>query len=1160
MPDTTFKWNGKSPLPVPITNVDSDGLQAAASLSSLLSILFICYTAYMEWGKGSRQISFPNKLIGYEIFINFIMCLATLSGRCGSLNGCPTEYCKAQGFMVQISGLASHFWMGFVAWKMYQWIVLSKHEARLQKKIPTTFGFIAAIAFIAATVLVSEDKIGQCASWCWINGPPNKDISNARMWSYYAYLLSSWTINVLVLVIIALRRKSPSGAKKRLAVQDHAGVVQNKLALYVFVFSFCWFFSVFDFIVEYAIPRDGSKDQNGLLNMEVRPIYYPSALAAAIFTPLHGFGNCLVFHGYFDWVIPWMTRAFPLFCRQVFVWMPFLSTWCKCCVPLIAENSSTPESGKNDGKKFVVRRASAAFTGGMGFKPKRGSVIDKIDRYALFANEGAGGIKSKSPVGVPGAPEKGGRVAGGEGSAASPQASQNNALATSAASAGLKGPGTQYVPKMYSIFVTTFNMGEAKLSSFSANLGDWILQGHDIYSVGVQECMDLSSVREAIHAHLGGPDEYKMYCSEIGSDNTNFGYHGYIALTVFVRTCDFNAGHVRETRRATTAMATGKNLIITTAQNKGAVGIPFQIHDTSVGFLSSHLPSDQKGASKLAKRNSAACTILKEVVLAPEDVDFDMHLQHDHVFFSGDMNYRMMHEADGPYLATIVEACKAEKSVLGDDPQWLARKYSLLRSPKGDDPMYPKDNEMALIQAAKKHSEDLWVALLEADELRQTMQRGDAFTNFGEELAAFPPTYKRTKAEKGCDGGCGDYTDLQDFMRGFSHTGAVVDSEGAGASEDAQSTAGSREVTGGTESDHVAGGVGMSAVGRDLEQGSGGGRAVELTAGVGVTVASQRLSRKKDSKQTKNLRPPSYTDRVLVHSLDDRQCKLVPIAYDMCDRVRCSDHRPVSLVCQLEVNASVLFPTHFNQPLTEEEMILAERSVRTVVNAVTGKEERVAQCIVGSSTLYLFELCIAHLTVELYEQEGLGADPHDGAAGGAGGAESPTASGEGGPVLSPMIDEDDEARVGVVLHKAQLARSNTQQRHSETEVGPGTGIGRSASRGVLRSTLSRDSIPEEDEVPVVAPGAVTSVKSTSGNGGKGLAKQLGALAKYIKGLLADDLDQKTPDATISEIEIVFPLPSKDPLCREKSAYRMAQAFGHKEEDEDLVRCVSSRVE
>jgi hypothetical protein len=74
------------------------------------------------------------------------MCLATLTGRCGARQGCPVDYCKLQGFFYQISSLTSHLWMAFVAWKMYQWIVLKNHEERLHKKLPSTFGCIMIAA------------------------------------------------------------------------------------------------------------------------------------------------------------------------------------------------------------------------------------------------------------------------------------------------------------------------------------------------------------------------------------------------------------------------------------------------------------------------------------------------------------------------------------------------------------------------------------------------------------------------------------------------------------------------------------------------------------------------------------------------------------------------------------------------------------------------------------------------------------------------------------------------------------------------------------------------------------------------------------------------------------------------------------------------------
>lgn len=53
------------------------------------------------------------------------------------------------------------------------------------------------------------------------------------------------------------------------------------------------------------------------------------------------------------------------------------------------------------------------------------------------------------------------------------------------------------------------------------------------------------------------------------------------------------------------------------------------------------------------------------------------------------------------------------------------------------------------------------------------------------------------------------------------------------------------------------------------------------------------------------VRPPSYTDRILAHSLEDRKELLRKGPYELCDAVRGSDHRPVSQAFFLKVNAAL---------------------------------------------------------------------------------------------------------------------------------------------------------------------------------------------------------------------------------------------------------------
>ena len=158
----------------------------------------------------------------------------------------------------------------------------------------------------------------------------------------------------------------------------------------------------------------------------------------------------------------------------------------------------------------------------------------------------------------------------------------------------LPGISLAVMPKQISIFVTSFNLGEAPIEEIAGDIPTWLLEGHDMYVVGVQECLCLEEFRAAMHSHLGGPTEFTMHTCEIGSNNTRLGFHGFIALTVFVRTEDLRRGYIKMTEPSTNDVASGTDLIVTTAANKGAVGLPFQIHDTSIGFVTAHLPSDSK--------------------------------------------------------------------------------------------------------------------------------------------------------------------------------------------------------------------------------------------------------------------------------------------------------------------------------------------------------------------------------------------------------------------------------------------------------------------------------------------------------------------------------------------------------------------------------------
>lgn len=71
--------------------------------------------------------------------------------------------------------------------------------------------------------------------------------------------------------------------------------------------------------------------------------------------------------------------------------------------------------------------------------------------------------------------------------------------------------------------------------------------------IGVQECLILNELREAILEHLGGPEAYTVFGKDIGSEMI----HGRIATTLFVRTPDVARGHFHMHRGVVDRVAAG---------------------------------------------------------------------------------------------------------------------------------------------------------------------------------------------------------------------------------------------------------------------------------------------------------------------------------------------------------------------------------------------------------------------------------------------------------------------------------------------------------------------------------------------------------------------------------------------------------------------------
>ncbi|XP_071798602.1 phosphatidylinositol 3,4,5-trisphosphate 5-phosphatase 1-like [Asterias amurensis] len=243
-----------------------------------------------------------------------------------------------------------------------------------------------------------------------------------------------------------------------------------------------------------------------------------------------------------------------------------------------------------------------------------------------------------------------------------------------------------------SVFIGTWNMGAAMPPS---SISSWLLcQGdgktrdpslaavpHDIYIIGTQEFKS---------AAISDKDWINRVKAEIGRiSGLNKEYVSVsltslwgLRLSVLVRPDHVHQiSHVRES-----IVRTG---IANTLGNKGAVGVSFLFSGTSFCFINAHLTS---GTEKCTRRNNNYHDILRGLSLSSKAMSlFDLTNQFHHMFFLGDLNYRI---------------------------EWNVP--DILRN------------------IAQKN----YAVLFDHEQLKREKDKGKIFVDFDEEEITFPPTYR----------------------------------------------------------------------------------------------------------------------------------------------------------------------------------------------------------------------------------------------------------------------------------------------------------------------------------------------------------------------------------------------------------------------------------
>ncbi|NXG71299.1 SHIP2 phosphatase, partial [Baryphthengus martii] len=192
-------------------------------------------------------------------------------------------------------------------------------------------------------------------------------------------------------------------------------------------------------------------------------------------------------------------------------------------------------------------------------------------------------------------------------------------------------------PDLISVYVGTWNMGSTppprSLASWLTSRGLGHTQDettacipHDIYVVGTQEnSLGDREWVEFLRASLKTlmAIDYRVVALQCLWS---------IKIVVLVKPeHERRISHVH-----TSSVKTG---IANTLGNKGAVGVSFLFNGTSFGFVNCHLAS---GSEKTHRRNQNYSDIVRSLVLGDKRLGaFDLTLRFTHLFWFGDLNYRL---------------------------------------------------------------------------------------------------------------------------------------------------------------------------------------------------------------------------------------------------------------------------------------------------------------------------------------------------------------------------------------------------------------------------------------------------------------------------------------------------------------------------------------
>ncbi|ETK87918.1 hypothetical protein, variant 1 [Phytophthora nicotianae CJ01A1] len=659
-----------------LSDAQEERLQIVGYLSSALSLSGTLYVlahfGYAHCCKPRRLESFtPQQLplqlqrrqrnrmdfIDKLVLVLALFDLVTIATRAVG-RGVVHNYalCRAQAAITQAGNLASCIWICCMAFNLYRWIAGGESDATRERRFPLFLAFAVVPGASLVVFHLMTNKYGDATFYCWLN-----EIRYMFL-NFYLFYLLMIVFNFVLLALIHFNMKQRVARHDTVEADTSSMLIRRKLLLYILVFI-----AHRTPMMIYRVFEAGDMDSLSV------------GLAMQVIQDLNGFSNSIVYGG---------------ICRRRTKDLP-PPRECE------AESVSSPTESILGG--YVVKKRPAVA------EDEHDSIVRSSARIGTALTQAGRKVSCESDSGESSV-DKGNHPRKAQEDHSYSYRTWHQRL-QKRFSLHHPSPPAAVEPKKIAIFASTFNMGEKDVNE--SELREWIPLGQDVYVIGVQECMDLADLQIKILRHLvsGSTSKYVHYSREIGKRATALGYHGYIALCIFVRATAVASGRFRMPHRQSSnknaqEVFRGKSLLLFgRASNKGAVGISFRFDNTSFAFVTCHLASDssslkrakrkkstnallqtQKAGdnsvemnftgnarnsggdsgqsktlgydgmtieahqppSKVERRNQDAMEILQQLYLDEEDYGFGFSHLHHHSFILGDLNYRMTRKGATP--------------------------------------------------------------------------------------------------------------------------------------------------------------------------------------------------------------------------------------------------------------------------------------------------------------------------------------------------------------------------------------------------------------------------------------------------------------------------------------------------------------------------------